>query len=523
MTEPVDTNRAEQAETSPAEATDTPHTEASAVDAQAASATTPDDPATDADAPAAPSVSATENAPSDGVEPAPEAAPDAVVPEAAAAAVAAGEAEPADGEPVDEVPAVEGAEAAEAAGAAEGGAATAKGAAPAPDEAAEEVPIPPEFQHFVDAMENGTPLDGKVIGWNKGGFHVSLDGVPGFCPRSQIELGNPKRPNSYVDRTFPFKITEVKEGGKRIVVSRSSLLVVAREEAMNKVKAAQKSGEAIDGTVTSTTDFGAFVDVGGGVEGLVHLSALSRRRVENAREIVHPGMPVKVKVTKIEKGGQRISLSMKALEPDPWTGIEDRFPVGSKHTGKILRKTDFGFFVEAEPGVDGLVHESQLPIGMRADDDALAEGKEIEFWVREADARRHRLSLAMREVAATNPWKDIGKRYEEGQTIKGTVEQTARFGVFIMLEPGLTGLLPFAVLSLPTGANPQRSYRPGSEVEVQIAEIDSKRKRISLVPPGSQLEGTKSDLKAYRDRAAKEPEAQGMGALAAAFAKISGD
>jgi small subunit ribosomal protein S1 len=380
-------------------------------------------------------------------------------------------------------------------------------------------PVPSEqlaaFNALMEAFDKRQPVEGKVIGWNKGGFHVSLDGVPGFCPKSQIEIGNPKKASNYVGRDLHFKILEVRDGGKRIVLSRTDMLKEERQRLLNEVVV---PGNTLEGTVSNLTDFGAFVDVGG-VEGLVHLSKLSRRRVEHPRELLQVGDRVKVRVLRVEKNGKRISLSMKELEPDPWDSAGERYPVGSQVEGKILRAAEFGLFVEVEPGLEGLVHTSQLPLGKELGDPSLAEGSPATCWVRSVDGSRRRLSLAMREVATRDPWSGLTERYPEGAVVEGRVEQVAKFGLFVELEPGLTGLLPYSAMSMPEGSRPERTYGAGQPIVVQVAGIDFKRRRISLAPKGKQLEGTKADYREYQNKQ-KQRTAGGLNALAAAFAKL---
>lgn len=373
---------------------------------------------------------------------------------------------------------------------------------------------PPEL---VDAWKTGRTLEGKVIGWNKGGFHVSLDGVPAFCPKSQIELGNPRKSASYLDRTLDFRILELKDGGRRVIVSRSALLLENREERLKEIADKQASGELLKGRISSITDFGAFVDIGG-LEGLVHLSEISRRRFEHPSELLEVGQEIEVKVIKVERGGKRISLSAKATEPDPWQGLEERLPTGEKAEGKILRKTDFGMFVEVEPGVEGLVHLSQLPHGAKLDDPSYEPGSVLETWVREVDGKRKRLSLSLRPVATTDPWKDLVDRYPEGTETEGTIEQVAKFGLFVELEPGLTGLLPFSQMSQ-EGPVRQR-HTAGQRLRVQVASIDRSRRRLSLAPVGSRLEGTKADFRDYQKK--QKSGGEGLNAMAAAFAKLEG-
>ncbi|MEM1247763.1 MAG: S1 RNA-binding domain-containing protein [Acidobacteriota bacterium] len=390
-------------------------------------------------------------------------------------------------------------------------------AEPAPEPTMEEIlAANPQLVEIHAAIESKIPVEGKVIGWNKGGFHVTLGGTPAFCPKSQIELGKPKKAASYVDRSLTFRVIEIKDAGKRVVVSRADILKEQRQQLLQTLSERVLSGEPMTGKVTSITDFGAFVDLGG-LEGLVHLSQLSRKRVETPRDVVQIGNEVQVKVTKIEKGGDRISLSMKALEPDPWKNADERYPTGSQFTGKILRKTDFGLFVELEDGLEGLVHTSQLPLGKKLEDSEFEIGNEITGWIRDANPERRRLSLALREVAQTNPWKDVHERFTEGAEVEGQVEQVAKFGVFVMLEPGLTGLLPFSAMQ--RGPNSTaRPPQPGQGIKVQISSIDAKKRRISLAPIGSKLEGTKADYQEYKK---STDTGTGLGAMAAAFAKLN--
>ena len=299
-----------------------------------------------------------------------------------------------------------------------------------------ETPAPPEseeLQALRKAKEQKTPVEGRVFGYNNGGFHVVIGGLPAFCPRSEIKasqsIGDPE---SYVDQTFEFRVLKIQSRGKRIVISRSA---IEREEQHERRAATMKTleiGATVKGAVTSIADFGAFVDLGG-VEGLVHISEISRQRVQSPSEVLEMGQEVEVKVLKIEKGGKRISLSIKALLPDPW--------------------------------------------------------------------------------------RDIKERFEEGSIVTGRVERTGRPGAFIELEPGLTGLLPTSEMSLPRDAIPGRLYPPGREVKVQIVQVDTRRRRISLAPEGAALGGSRTDYMNYV-KGQKVEESQGLSAMAAAFSKF---
>lgn len=404
------------------------------------------------------------------------------------------------------------------------------GEQPKPAEATEGVVDPaldPVLAPLVVAMETKAPIEGKVIGWNKGGYHVALGQIAAFCPVSQIETGSPRAPKRYVDRTFKFVVIDVAKDGRRVVVSRADALKSERKDKAAKVRETVKVGAVFDGKIRSLTDFGAFVRIADGIEGLVHVSELSRRRVENPRELVTVGQAVKVKVLKVEKGGERISLSMKRLEADPWKTLNERLPAGSPFTGTIRRKTDFGLFVEVEPGIEGLIHTSRLPHGKTIEDESLAEGKTIEGWVQETEPRRRRLGLSLRPVPNAKVWDGVEERFPIGDVVQATVERVADFGAFIELEPGLTGLLPFSELRGEGGGggggiNFKRQYHAGKQVSVKVLSIDVGRKRISLGTETSKAVGTDADYRHFKKQT-RQATSTGLGAMASAFAKLQGN
>ena len=377
----------------------------------------------------------------------------------------------------------------------------------------------PEMIALTQAMQDKTDIDGQIIGWNKGGYHVAIGKVAAFCPVSQIEIGNPRSPKRYLDKSFKFHVIEIQKGGRRVVLSRAAALKAERAERAKKVRERLKQGTEIEGKVTSLTDFGAFVDLGDGIEGLVHVSEISRKRVEHPKEMVKVGDQVKVVVLKIEKGGERISLSMKRLEEDPWKGVAERFSVGQKLEGTILRQAEFGLFVEVEAGLEGLVHTSRLTLGTRLSDESLAVGNKIDVWVHEIEGKRRRLSLSMREVVEGNPWDGIEDRFPEGELVKGMVERLAKFGAFIELEPGLTGLLPFSEVGGAQSANLKRQFHVGKEVSIKVLSIDKERKRISLGTESSKAAGSSVDFREYQKQQ-KQKTSSGFSALAAAFEKL---
>ncbi|HPW54200.1 MAG: S1 RNA-binding domain-containing protein [Thermoanaerobaculaceae bacterium] len=363
------------------------------------------------------------------------------------------------------------------------------------------------------AAANAIPVEGKVTGRNKGGYDVSIAGIRAFCPMSQIELGFPRNVDSYLGKVFRFRIIEVSDDLQTMVVSRAAVLKEEREHAADAAWARLVPGAEIEGTVKSIRDFGVFVDLGG-VDGMVHISELSHRIGVRPTQVVKIGDTVKVKVIEADREKNRIALSMKALEPDPWAEVAARFPSGATFEGTVARKTEFGLFVELMPGVDGLIHVSQLPPGMKLDDPALAAGAPVRGWVRECDLDRRRLSLTLREMATSDPWVDAAERYAVEAMVEGTVERTANFGVFVQLEPGVTALIPASETDLSRGADLGSSFTPGSRVSATVLSVDPARKRISLsVKKAKEGKAVKEFRKWAEERKVeRKPEVTAFGA-----------
>ena len=362
-------------------------------------------------------------------------------------------------------------------------------------------------------FENRVPVEGKVSARNKGGFDVNISGLRAFCPLSQIALGKIDNPDQFVGQAYEFRVTELSDDGRRIVVSRAALLKEAAAARAEETRKAIVPGAELTGTIKTITPFGAFVDLGG-VDGLLHVSEMSRRRVSNPNEVVAVGQEVRVKVIKVENGGKRISLSMKDQEPDPWSDVAERYPAGVQFTGRIVRSTDFGLFVEIEPGVDGLVHFSQLPFGVKQGDPSVAIGTTVTGWVREVDPSKKRLSLSLREVAVSDPWESAQQKYPIGKTVEGVVDHGAAPGIFVQIEPGLTGLIPSSEISVPPGGDPSRAYEPGEKVVVRVMSVDPQRKRISLSVEAAKAAAEREEYVKFMD---DRDAAEGESAMALAF------
>ncbi len=376
------------------------------------------------------------------------------------------------------------------------------------------------LEQLRQAFEARLPVEGKVTGRNKGGFDVSIAGVRAFCPLSQIALGKIEDPDAFLNQTHEFRVTELSDDGRRIVVSRAALLKEAAQVRAEETRRAIVPGAELTGTVKTITPFGAFVDLGG-VDGLLHVSEMSRRRVKNPKDVVVVGQEVQVKVIKVENDGKRISLSMKDQEPDPWSDIGERYPAGATFSGRILRSTDFGLFVEVEPGVDGLVHFSQLPFGVKQGDTDVAIGSHVNGWVREVDPSRKRLSLSLREVATTDPWENASQKYGIGRVVEGVVDHGGAPGIFVQLEPGLTGLIPNSEIVVAPGQEPSQAYGPGEKLLVRVMSVDAQRRRISLSHEAAKAAAERDEYVKFQEERA-ESEGAGKSAMALAFERAIG-
>lgn len=237
-------------------------------------------------------------------------------------------------------------------------------------------------------------MRGRVIGWNRGGFHVVIDHLTAFCPRSEMEIGHPRSPKQYLDKEFEFRVLKVQKRGRRVVVSRAEVLKAERGERRARLREQLRVDAEVEGTVASLTDFGAFIDLGG-IQGLLHVSEISHQRIEKPQDALEVGQKVRVKVLAVEKGGKRISLSMRALEASPWRGVKQRYPEGLVLKRRVDKVTRQGAFIELESGLTGLLPQSAMTLPRGA---SLARtyppGREVTVQVVSVDERRQRVTLA---------------------------------------------------------------------------------------------------------------------------------
>jgi len=372
-----------------------------------------------------------------------------------------------------------------------------------------------------EAKENVIPVEGRVASVVKGGFEVNLSGIRAFCPLGQIDIQFCEKPEEHVGARYPFRIMEIKEKGKNIIVSRRVLLEEEREKRAKETLAKLKPDLECEGKVTKLADFGAFVDIGG-VEGMVHVSEISHGRINHPSQILKVGQQVKVKVLKVEADKERrpkISLSVKALEPDSWDkglGFEE----GEVIRGKISRLTDFGAFVEVAPGVDGLVHISEISYErVPHPNKFLKEGEPVDVLVMGIDRETRRVSLSIKEVAVKKRMETEGSdkaRLEVGQILKGIVEESKPYGVFVRLPqfgPKVKGLLPMDELKESEKGDIKKRFSRGQEILVEIIAIDEKG-RIRL---SQRVMEEREDRKDYEQFVEKEEKDGKLGTLGEIF------
>jgi small subunit ribosomal protein S1 len=371
-----------------------------------------------------------------------------------------------------------------------------------------------------EAVASGEPVEGKVVGRRKGGFDVVVSGVRGFCPISHISDVRTEDVDQHLGQTYTFKVLEFKPEGQRLVVSRAAHLNEEKSRLREQAWSTLEVGAEVEGRVRSLTDFGAFVDLGG-VDGLVHVTEIAHHRVKSPREELRLDQEVRVKVLDLDREKDRISLSIKALIEDPWAAAEEKFPPREAFEGTVVRKTDFGVFIQLDAGMDGLLHVSQLPPGLELDAPEFEMGETVRGWVRDVDVDNRRIGLTMRQMPDRDPWERIEMRYQEGQTVQGTVENGADFGVFVELEPGLSGLIPISELGLEKDADPRTAFNPGQQLEVKLMALDPNRRRISLSVRALKRDQERQEYLQHMDSGGgSEPALTGFGAqLAAALDK----
>ena len=324
-------------------------------------------------------------------------------------------------------------------------------------------------------------VNGVIFGRVKGGFIVDLSGAVAFLPGSQVDIRPVRDISPLMGVPQPFQILKMDRARNNIVVSRRAVLEETRAEARSELIANLKEGQVLEGVVKNITDYGAFVDLGG-VDGLLHVTDIAWRRINHPTEALQIGQTVNVQVIRFNSETQRISLGMKQLEADPWEGVQAKYPVGAKFKGRVTNITDYGAFVELEPGVEGLVHVSEMSWTKKNihPGKIVSTSQEVEVMVLDADPEKRRISLGLKQCMS-NPWEAFAASHPVGTEVEGEVKNITEFGLFIGLPGEIDGMAHLSDLSWEKpGEEALKDYKKGEMVKAKVLDVDTDKERISL-------------------------------------------
>ncbi len=368
-----------------------------------------------------------------------------------------------------------------------------------------------------DAFQTGLPVEGKVEKAVKGGYEVRIARQRAFCPFSQIDTLRTD-PSAHEGRVYEFRIIEFKEGGRNLIVSRRALLEEAQRATADQVRSSIVAGAVMTGRVASVREFGAFVDLGGGVQGLLHVSEMGWSRVSDTSSIVKPGQDITVKILRVDDDKQKISLGLKQLTDDPWSAVASTYEVGQVRTGRVTRVAEFGAFVELEPGVEALAHASTFaPTGRSQGwSDSVAPNMTAAFEILSIDPDKKRIGVALlpegsaRAAGAASSPGEI----RPGARVTGKVERHEKFGVFVFLAPGRTGLIPMSETGVAREGDVSKALPVGSDVEVVVLEVeDPPGRRIRLSVKAVTEAREAAEVREYTERE-EGAQAQAFGSMA---------
>ena len=348
------------------------------------------------------------------------------------------------------------------------------------------------------AFSSNEKVQGVIFNQVKGGFTVDLDGAVAFLPRSQVDIRPIRDVSPLMNQPQPFQILKMDRRRGNIVVSRRTVLEETRAEQRQELVQNLEEGQVIDGVVKNITDYGAFVDLGG-IDGLLHVTDIAWRRVNHPTEVLNIGQQVKVKIIKINHETHRISLGMKQLLDDPWQGIEAKYPLNARFTGRVTNITDYGAFVELEPGIEGLIHVSEMSWTKKNvhPGKIVSTSQEVDVQILEVDPVKRRISLGLKQTMR-NPWEVFVEKYPPGTLIEGEVKNKTEFGLFLGLDGDVDGMVHLSDLDWKRpGEQVIEEYKKGDQVKAKVLDVDVEKERISLGI--KQLDGdpmeTAGDLK----------------------------
>lgn len=337
------------------------------------------------------------------------------------------------------------------------------------------------WNRLEEAYRKNEPVTGRIFGKVKGGYAVDLGGAVAFLPGSQVDIRPARDIGPLLDKPEPFLILKMDRRRGNIVVSRRAVLEESRAEQRKELLAKLHEGQVLEGVVKNITDYGAFVDLGG-VDGLLHVTDIAWRRIAHPADVLQIGQTVRVKVIRYNPETGRISLGMKQLQPDPWEGVALKYPVGAKFRGRVTNITDYGAFVELEPGVEGLIHVSEMSWTKKNvhPSKILSIGQEVEVMILDVDEERRRISLGLKQCLP-NPWEEFLEKHPVGSVVEGEIRNITEFGIFVGLEGEIDGLVHINDLSWTEPPEEAiKKYKVGDIVKAVVLEVDVDNQRIAL-------------------------------------------
>ena len=365
-----------------------------------------------------------------------------------------------------------------------------------------------------DAFHANIPVTGKVRAAVKGGFEVTVAGVRCFCPFSQMDLKVSKDSVAYLGQTFSFKVIEYENDGRNIVLSRRALLQEERQAQIERFKETLSVGMELKGIVRSIQNFGAFVDLGG-VDGLIPSSEIGWDRAERPEDVLSLGQEVLVKVIGLDWAKNRLTLSLKAMQDDPWESKADKYSVDDRVKGVVVRLAPFGAFVNLEPGIDGLIHISRLGAGRHVNHpkEVVEVGQMVEPLVLSVDKENRKISLSLEERASED-----APLPEMGEVVEGAVDRVMSYGIFLRLDSGLSGLIPNSEMGTPRGTNHSRMFPQGTRLQVVVIGVDKESRKISLSRNAVSEKVEKDEFSRYRS--GQQGEHGGSAASLSSFGEL---
>ena len=337
------------------------------------------------------------------------------------------------------------------------------------------------FDQLEDVQENNRVIKGHIVRRIKGGYTVDIGGVEAFLPGSHVDLRPVPDMDALVNQEFEFRVLKINRRRSKVIVSRRVLLEEERDSKRQDLLRTLEEGQIVHGKAKNITEYGVFVDLGG-LDGLLHITDMSWKRIRHPREMVTLGQDLELKVLSFDKDNQKVSLGLKQLVPDPWQDISARFPEGAKCTGKVTNLVDYGAFVELEPGVEGLVHISEMSWTrkLRHPSQMVHTGDEVEVVILGVDGEKKRISLGMKQVRP-NPWELVAEKYPEGTILEGVIKNITEFGMFIGIEDGIDGLIHVSDISWTKKVrHPNEIYKVGDTVQAKVLTVDQENEKFTL-------------------------------------------